>query len=171
VALSGDRVVLGAWAADNGDLDESGSVYVYEVPKALGTRYCTAISNSSGSPAAMDASGSASLAANDLVLSAAPLPASHNGLFIYSPDPTQVPLGNGNLCIGNQTLGFVLRLPAETSDGSGLITHALDLTAPPDPLGLITPGSTWHFSCWFRDVPAGGAFFNFADGYTITLAP
>lgn len=44
-------------------------------------------------------------------------------------------------------------------------------TPPPAPLALITPGSTWHFSCWFRDNPAGGALFNFADGYTITFEP
>lgn len=140
-------------------------------PTALGSAYCTPVANSSGLPALMSATGSACVAANDLVLSAGPVPALPSGLFIYSPDPVQTPLGNGNLCVGNQTFGFVPRLPPETSSAGGIMTHALDKHDAARPRGPDRPGSVWHFSLWYRDNPAGGALFNFADGYTITFGP
>jgi hypothetical protein len=133
--------------------------------------YCTALANSTGLPASLAWSGSTSVSANDLVLTASDCPRNVNGLMIYSPEPTEVPLGNGNLCLSNAPLGFVLRLPFENSGAGGVMVHALDNTSPPAPEGLITPGSTWYFQCWFRDVTAPPAFFNFSDGLEVTFKP
>jgi hypothetical protein len=134
--------------------------------------YCSpAATNSSGLSATMDWSGTASVSANDLVLIASRLPAFQNGLFAYSPDRASLPLGNGTLCVGHSTLGFVIRLPGILGDASGVLSHALDNAAPPVPAGLITPGSTWDFTCWFRDNAAPPAFFNFADGLEVLFCP
>ena len=42
-------------------------------------------------------------------------------------------------------------------------------TNPPSVSGQITAGSTWHFSTWFRDPAAGGAFFDLSNGLTVTF--
>jgi len=109
--------------------------------------------------------------ANDLVLIASPVPGPTNGLFIYSPDQTYLPLGNGFLCLGSATQGFINRLPFETSNGVGTIAHDLDMTLPAGPASSITAGSTWNFQCWFRDNLGGEANFNLSDGLSIQFYP
>jgi hypothetical protein len=54
---------------------------------------------------------------------------------------------------------------------SGAISLAIDLTQHPTPTGFVsvTPGQTWNFTCWFRDVVGGSATSNFADGLTISF--
>lgn len=158
------------WEGPEVERDVFARRYVF-TPTPDPVNYCSALPNSSGGPASIGWHGSPSVAVNGFVLTCTSAPASHNGLFIYSPDPVESPLGNGNVCVGPQTLGFVLRLPFVTTDLAGYAEHALDMTAPPHALGLILPGSTWFFQCWFRDLPAGGAFFNFSDGLQATFCP
>jgi len=47
----------------------------------------------------------------------------------------------------------------------------VDNALPPSPAGQLTAGATWNFQGWFRDPPAGGAFFDLSDGYSITFVP
>ena len=133
--------------------------------QGIGTTYCTALPNSSALPALMSASGSTSVAANDLVLRAAPLP-DQPGLFYYGPMQIFVPFGNGFRCVG----GTVGRLPITVAT-NGELVHALDNTAPPNGSVVITSGSTWNFQAWFRDPPAGGAAFNLSDGLEVSFVP
>jgi hypothetical protein len=51
---------------------------------------------------------------------------------------------------------------------SNVLTRALDLTAPPL-AGNLVPGSTWYAQAWFRDPPAGGAYFNLSSALSITF--
>jgi formylglycine-generating enzyme required for sulfatase activity len=51
------------------------------------------------------------------------------------------------------------------------MTYTADLTAPPQPTGLIVNGSTWNFQAWYRDPAALGSGFNLSDGYEIAFAP
>ncbi len=132
----------------------------------IGTNYCASTANSSGGAAVMSASGSASVAANDLVLIAQPLPAGTNGIFFYGPNQIQVPFGNGVRCVG----GLTTRRTIEQADGMGVIQHALDNTIAP-PQGTIVPGATFNFQSWFRDSMGGGAQFNLSDGLEVTFAP
>jgi hypothetical protein len=133
--------------------------------------YCTALPNSTGVPGAIGFAGSSSFAANDLQLLASDLPAGNTGLFVSSPDAVSQPLGNGILCVGSATLGFVLRLDPLVIDGLGQVAYAYDNTAPPHPSGQVAPGETWYYQLWFRDPAAGGAFFNFTDGLCVTFCP
>jgi len=136
-------------------------------PGAVGTSYCMSTQNSSGASALISGSGGASVAANSLVLSAEPVPASVFGIFFYGPNQTLAAFGDGFRCVG----GSLQRFPAENSGPGGLLTHAVDYAGVTNPANLITPGSTWNFQGWFRDVAAGGTGFNLSDGLQITFLP
>ncbi len=131
----------------------------------IGAAYCAATANSSGAAAQISASGSTSVAANDLVLSAGPVPANQFGVFYYGNIQRQTSFGNGISCIASS--GTIVRLPVQ-STGAGTLTTAVDNT----PLaGTITAGSTWNFQAWFRDPAAGGAFYNLSNGLNLTFQP
>ncbi len=129
-----------------------------------GANFCPALLNSTGLPATTSFTGSLDVADNELSVHAGPLPDGF-GFYFYG-QATQFPtsVGNGILCLGN---------PVYRSDpalGTGnLLTVAFDLTNPPVPAATMLPGSTWHFQCVFRDAAAGGAFFNFSDGLSVTF--
>jgi hypothetical protein len=174
VALSGDTVVVGARLEasnaigvngnqSNNSAFQAGAAYVFEL--GLGATYCTAAPNSTGAPAAISASGSASIAANDLVLRAEPVP-NQPAIFFYGPQQASVPFGNGTLCIAGQ----IGRLDVVNATGN-VMTFLLDNTSPPSAATQITAGSTWNFQAWFRDPVAGGAFFDLSDGLSVTFAP
>jgi hypothetical protein len=80
----------------------------------LADSYCTATPNSTGLPAEILANGSSSVAANDLVLLAAPVP-NQFGVLFYGPNQTAVPFGNGILCVG----GEIHRLDVEVASAGG----------------------------------------------------
>jgi len=174
VSVSGDTVVVGARLEDsnamgvngnhgNNTAPDAGAAYVFGV--GLGTTYCTATPNSTGAPAAISASGSASVAANDLLLRAEPVP-DQPGVFFYGPQQASLPFGNGTLCIA----GSIGRLDVVSATGNAM-TFLVDNTSPPSAATQITPGSTWNFQAWFRDPAAGGAFFDLSDGLSVLFAP
>lgn len=132
--------------------------------------YCVAAPNSSGQGCAIGRTGTTSVAANDLVLTASSSLPNVLGLFYYGSTQIQVPFGNGFRCVG----GSIYRLsPAVHGDASGEVARALDLTAPPASAGpgQIQPGSTWRFQFWYRDPAGGGALFNLSGGLSATFCP
>ena len=137
----------------------------FDAVPPLGTNYCTTLANSTGAPGVMSADGSSSVAANDLVLVATSVP-NQPGLFYYGPTQVLQPFGNGFRCVG----GTVGRLDVHNAVAN-TITHALDVTAPPNAATTITGGTTWNFQCWYRDPAAGGASFNLSDGLEVQFAP
>jgi hypothetical protein len=136
---------------------------------ALGT-YCTALANSTGSPAAISYAGSASIAANDLTLQARALPVNQPGIFYYGAGQTKVPFGNGNRCVSPGGVGL-FRLPPLNSGPAGQVAYAIDNTNIPQPAGQLNAGDTRHFQFWFRDPNAGGAGFNLSDALTVSFCP
>ncbi len=130
----------------------------------VGTGYCIAATNSTGSGAEMCASGSSSVSANDLVLSCGGLPTNQFGIFYYGPNQIQFAFGDGFRCVG----GSAFRLPVINSGPNGELSYALDNTNPPEASGQITPGSVWNFQCWYRD-PAGPCmgFSNLSNGLEV----
>lgn len=128
---------------------------------------CETSPNSAGSGATLSASGSASLAANDLVLRADGAPPGEFGLFFYGPDSNDGALGDGVLCIG----GGLHRLPALAIDGAGVGTWALDMDAPPKEVGRIEVGSEWRFQLWYRDTAGGGSGSNTSDALVVRFCP
>jgi hypothetical protein len=145
------------------------SGYAVVVPGAfvLTTRYCTAAPNSAGPGALLDHSGSLSVAADDFALRASGCPPNHFGLFYYGASATELPFGDGYRCVGGQTF----RLAVVHTGASGVAELELDLADPPQPAGEITPGSTWRFQFWYRDVPAGLSGFNLTDALSASFLP
>ena len=129
----------------------------------VSTSYCVGAPNSAGPGAVISYTGSKSVAANDLVLQASPVP-DQPGIFYYGPDQLQLPFGDGFRCVG----GMVGRLPVVMGTGN-VLQSALDITDPPSVANQITAGSTWNFQAWFRDPAAGGTGFNLSDAIGITF--
>jgi len=168
VALSDDVMLVGAPKHDafaNG----AGAAYLYEI-EPLFEPYCNALPNSTGAIAVIGATGSTSLAANDLVLAATSLPDLKPSLFLYSATPAAIPFGDGVLCLtgGLRRLG-----PLAQSDAAGTVMRAIDYASPPfnSGPGAITAGSTWRFQCWFRDPQGGPAGFNLSTGLAAHFVP
>lgn len=129
---------------------------------------CQANQNSvSPNGAKMSLSGSRIVPCNDLVLLISQVPPNQVGIFIYSNLPTNIPFGEGILCV----TGTVQRLlPAVFFDGAGTGSYALDYNALP-PSGQIQPGSTWYFQHWYRDPTFGLFGFNLSNAMRVDFAP
>lgn len=145
---------------------------VFEVcPSGCGVMtFCTSTVNSTGGEARIGFTGSVSVAANDLTLTAEGAPASSFGIFLQSPDEGFTPAAAGTLCLGAQTLGFVVRLGALQTDALGCASSAFDNTMPAPPVPHVAPGETWYFQFVYRDLNSGGTpVFNFSDGLAVTF--
>ena len=137
------------------------------------TRYCVGAWNSAGFGARIGALGSTSVAANDLVLTVEGGPPGKVGVFFFGPQATQVPLGDGQLCVAGGAVGIRRLAPPVLLDALGSATRALDLTSlpqAPDP-GAITPGSSWRFQFWYRDPAWGTTGSNLSDGLLGVFCP
>jgi len=124
-----------------------------------GANYCTSNPSSTGAPARMSATGSHSIAADDLVLAAEPVPDAVF-LFVYGPFPTEVPFGNGLRCVAG---GLTRTLPPGRARGNraeATILPGLD----------IAPVTLGYFQCWFRDPTEPPFHFDSSDGYEIHFA-
>ena len=133
----------------------------------VGTNYCTSSANSTGAAATISASGSASLAANDLVLSADNHPG-QPGIFIAGPAQAQLPFFNGFLCIDPNGLQ---RFAAVALPVGGVATEAVDYaTSAPGGLNVMA-GTAFHYQRWFRDPAAGGSNADFTDGLEVQHTP
>ncbi len=131
--------------------------------EALGTTYCVAAANSvSPTGATIWASGSSSLAANDLVLMAGPVPVNEFGVFFQAAARVQFLFGDGFQCAAG---GIVRVWPATPADGAGTITKVVNLTGPDGT--WIAPGVTRNFQCWYRDPAGGPNGFNLSDGLEV----
>lgn len=137
-------------------------------PTAVGTNFCQANPNSTGLTGTLRGTGSASLAANDLVLMAEQLPPNQFAMLIMSTTEGSAPVGVGNLCVVGaigRDLGSLM-----SSGASGSMTRAIDWTAIPQPTGFVAAslGETWRFQVWHRDVASGFATSNLTEGLAVT---
>ena len=134
---------------------------------SVGISYCTSTPNSTGAASVLTATGSTSLGANDLVLSASDLPA-QPGIFIAGPSATQTPFFNGFLCVDPAGLQ---RFATINTPVNGTITEAVDLaTSAPGGLNAAA-GASYYYQRWNRDPAGGGAAANFSDGLEIPYGP
>jgi hypothetical protein len=119
--------------------------------------------NSTGEGALLLANGSASIAANDLVVVATDLPPGKVGLVLSSQAIGQLPLGNGVMCIGNP----LQRLPVHFADGGGAFTH--------DDFGaslIRTPGDRFLLQVVYRDPDANCVgTFNLTNAMEVLFTP
>jgi hypothetical protein len=138
---------------------------LFTIPPPIGTGYCSATPNSTGIAAKIKASGSTSVAANNVNLTANPVPNAF-GLFFYGALQGNTPLGNGTLCMS----GSLNRLATHIASLQCL-SHDLDVNNPSAGGPAILAGSTWNFQAWFRDTTAGGALFDLSNGLEIVFTP
>ncbi|HVS18046.1 MAG TPA: hypothetical protein VMT18_05555, partial [Planctomycetota bacterium] len=135
VALDNEHLIGFGYTAS-----QSGWVQVVDLFQQP-TGYCTAAPNSVGPGALLHVTGSASLAANDLVLWGTGLPPGTLGVFAYGDGQANLPFGNGFLCLSGVTQPFAPVL----ADDQGVATVAVDVGGPASTGGLISAGSTWNF--------------------------
>jgi hypothetical protein len=128
--------------------------------------YCVGAPNSVGPGARMAWGGSLAVSEQDLTLVVSGCPPSAPGLFLQSQSQTQVPFGNGFLCVGAP---FFRLLPITTVGASGSALRVLDFDDPSIPAAQILAGSTWKFQFWYRD--AAVAQSNLSDALSLTFVP
>jgi hypothetical protein len=132
------------------------------------TSYCVGATNTTGHGAHIGWQGSTSVAQNDLVLLANGCPPEHFGIFFFGSYQTQIPFGEGYLCVtGNQQR----LMPPVQLDARGAGSFALDFTNPNAHESRITPGSEWNFQFWYRDPQPIGHGFNFTDALNAHFCP
>lgn len=134
------------------------------LPIPIGTNYCFSTLNSTGFAASISGIGSASASTGNLTLLSGPVP-NQVGLFFHGGDPTQVPFGNGNLCISSNIVRGAVVLPSGST-----ASYTYDSSDFEHDLALFV-GSTRYFQHWFRDTAGGGALFNTSDAMAILVQP
>ena len=141
-------------------------------PAPIGTNYCMAVPNSTGSPGGLVGFGLLGALDNDVTLTATDLPDGEFALFLTSQMQGFVPFPGGsvgNLCVlGN--IGRFISLVSQTSGGQ--YSSQIDLTAIPQPPGppvTVQPGETWYFQCWHRDMGPMGPVSNFTRGLALSF--
>ena len=140
----------------------------------LGTNYCgPGVPNSTGNSGTISATGSDSVAANNVTLTGSDLPNNATAFFLTSmtQDFVMNPGGSdGNLCLGGAIGRYVGPGQIQNSGAMGEVSLVLDLTMVPQPTGFVSvmPGDTWNFTCWFRDANPGPTS-NFTDGLSIVF--
>ena len=110
----------------------------------------------------LTASGTDSVAADDLVLTFDGVQSGQFGLVFRSVTTGRVPFGDGVRCL----TGFLRRFPPRQASAAGEITYG-----PGEIVGLANaaPGLTHHFQGWYRD-PMGpcGSGFNLSSAVSVS---
>ena len=123
----------------------------------VGTRYCEATLNSTGSPSNLWARMDGDITSDTLYLEADRVPEQF-GLFFCGPNQIQMPFGNGFRCVG----GGVLRLTSPQIATGNQASAEVDIEILP--LGLATE---LNLQYWYRDPQGGGANFNLSDALNV----
>lgn len=165
----GDNVLDACQIADDPSLDQNDNGILDSCECGFET-YCEASWNSTGGPAQIGASGSPSLAANDLTLTVSSLPPGQFGLFFYGAEQDFFLVGFGAVCV---QAPLVRVHPVTLSDAAGTTSLTLDLSDHPFAYGKgqVAAFETWHFQYWYRDPANHPADFNFSNGLSVTFCP
>lgn len=178
-----DGVDIGAMTSD--DCDLNGVPDECEMP---GVVYCACTSaatapcgntagaeegcmNALGLGGKLEGAGTSSISTDFLSLQFSQLPANQFVLVFVGGTATNIPLGNGRLCVGpSQT-----RLQVVPTDAVGAATYGPGILGYIASIGgpTITSGSTWGFQGWYRDFQPGCTPdpFNFTNGLAVTFTP
>ena len=130
-----------------------------------GVPTCTALENSAGLRGRMRATGSASVGAADLTLSARDLPGGASTLFFHGVTPLRTPFGEGLRCAGGATQRIY---PVGQATG-GTYDLPVDFTALY--ASGLTAGANLFFQGWYRDAMGGPSGFNTTDALRVSFRP
>ena len=192
VSISGNAVLAGSHLDDDACPEDltcnSGAAYVFRIT-GVASAYCfgtgcpcrnddpvAGCANSRGSGGRLTACGTASTAADDLVLHTSGLPPDQFALFYMGAGPLALAFGDGLRCVGAGGAGIFRYFPVQSSGpigvlalGPGIVAHS---QARFPAAGRIDPGDTWNFQTWFRD-PEGpcGFAFNLSNALAVTFSP
>jgi len=192
VSVSGNAVLAGSHLDDDACPEDltcnSGAAYVFRIT-GVATPYCfgescpcsnddpvAGCATSRGNGARLTACGSASTAADDLVLHTSGLPPDQFGIFYMGAGQLALSFGDGLRCVGGGGAGIFRYFPVQSSGpigvlalGPGIVAHSQARFPVP---GRIDPGETWNFQTWFRD-PTGpcGFAFNLSNALAVTFTP
>jgi len=129
-------------------------------------RTCVAAPNSAGPGARFAATGTRSIADDDLGFACASLPPGAFALLVYGAAPAMLAFGDGYLCVSPFAPGLTRR-GVRAADSAGFASWEVDLSSPAGP----APGESWTFQVIYRDVAAGASGFNGSDALTATFVP
>jgi hypothetical protein len=131
--------------------------------------------NSTGVGCTLTGSGSRSVSADDLSLTATNMPSGSMGRMYMGAGTINVPFGDGLLCAGSGGYGQ-FRFPVQAAGpngtftlGPGIAQHSESHFSAP---GRIVPGFTWHFQAWYRNTAGPcGSGFNTSNVFSVTFVP
>jgi len=138
--------------------------------------FTTGCLTSTGIGAVLGASGTSSVFADDLVITATDVPPNKSGLFFMGGSLINAPFGDGRRCVGSGGMGTHRFNPIQNSGPGGTFTLGPGLSdfscSTFSASGCIDVGETWHFQAWFRD-PMGpcGSGFNLSSSWTVLFTP
>ena len=145
---------------------DSGIAYAVDLRGPVGTRFCSAAINSTGSSAHIEARGSRDTLEADLTLETDNLPPNQFGHYLASRFQLFIPGvggGAGNLCLGTPFVRFSNSIL--NTGPRGLANLDLDFAQLPGGT-VFAPGETWSFQFWVRDV---GPTSNLSDAVAVTF--
>jgi len=174
--------------ADRDPAYHSGAGYVLSVPE-FATTFCFcgtpgpcgngaslgSCVNSTGAGARLNACGTASVAADDLLLQLSGAPPAQLVLFFCGPGRTRNPFGDGFACVAGGGVG-ILRFPPRLTSATGALSEGRGLLARLQALhgskGQVLAGQTWQFQAWFHD-PGGpcGSGANLSNALSVSFSP
>lgn len=131
--------------------------------------------NTSGAGGVLEATGTSSVASDDLRFHAYQLLPNQFGLYFMGRAQIRGMFGGGLRCVGAGGLE-IFRFPVEpiSADGTldlgpGIAQYTLDNFLP---TGHILAGDTWNFQVWYRDPATDCSLeFNLTNGVSITFTP
>ncbi len=130
--------------------------------------YCIGAINSTGKAAQIGWYGSTNITANAFMLTATNCPPNKSGVFFMGSYQTQIPFGEGYLCVTGNQHRFT---PVVHCDATGSASYTLDFSDPNSPASLIAAGVPWNFQLWYRDPQPVGHGFNFTDALAAQFCP
>jgi plastocyanin len=160
--------MVGSVTVDTGP----GSLYCFCAPQpACGNVDAGAgCPNSTSNGGRLMGGGTASVAADDLLLLVDHLPLNKSGLvFRGSAQTSPAVFYDGYLCTGGSLYRFGVMSSGSTgtmTQGPGIVALTSSSPAP------ILAGQTWNFQCYYRDVISPCSHqVNITNGYSVTFAP
>ena len=114
------------------------------------TNYCNVTLNSTGLSGLLTASGSSTVADQNLTFTATNIPSGVNGMLFMSESRARTPIfgSDGILCLGAPQIRFQSQL--QNSGPAGVTAVSPDFANLPQG-AVFLPGSTWNFQVWHRD--------------------
>ncbi len=191
LAVEGEFTAVGAFGDDRaGNL--AGSVHLYDTPGLAApwvTPFCfcptgaacgnldldAGCNNSTGRGASFEWWGSPSIAAGDLHLVVRDLPPGSAAIVFLGDGTGSVFLTDGRICVGAGSRGVFRTSPMAVGQ-DGTLVVATDLAGRTQSVlagvGGLSPGETWHYQAWYRDLASlCGSGANASSALSVVFAP